>query len=106
MSDVSAKSKIFKALSDENRIRILLALQKAKTPQPKEGQACDPDSSGVMALAAALHLTPPTVSHHIKELVAAGLITTAKEGRWVRCSVNEKTLKTVTEFLNQFREGK
>lgn len=60
---------ISKALSDSNRVRILLAL--------REGEIC------VCRLIELLKLAPSTVSKHLTVLRQAGLIEGRKEGRWM-----------------------
>ncbi len=59
---------ITKALSDEGRVRILLAL--------REGELC------VCQLIELLALAPSTVSRHMAILRQAGLVELRKEGRW------------------------
>ncbi len=56
------------ALSDENRLRALAALQ--------QGELC------LCQLIALLQLAPSTVSRHMELLHQAGLVTRRKEGRW------------------------
>jgi len=60
-----ASSLLFKALADPNRLRILHALMKAPCY--------------VEQLAAGLDLTAPTISHHLKKLETAGLVTKTRE---------------------------
>lgn len=59
---------ITKALSDESRVRVLLAL--------REGELCLCQIVEVLALA------PSTVSKHVDLLRQAGLVEMRKEGRW------------------------
>ena len=63
---------VFKALADPVRLR-LLALIGAQDG----GEAC------VCDLTAAFELTAPTISHHLKVLREAGLITGDRRGTWV-----------------------
>ncbi len=60
---------IAQALSDDNRVRALVALRKQ--------ELC------VCQLITLLDLAPSTVSKHMTILKQAGLVETRKEGRWV-----------------------
>jgi DNA-binding transcriptional ArsR family regulator len=60
---------ITKALSDENRLRLLLAL--------RGGELC------ACQLTELLRLAPSTVSKHLFLLTNAGLLESRKEGRWI-----------------------
>jgi DNA-binding transcriptional ArsR family regulator len=72
------KSKVFKALADENRLRILSLLT------AREMCVCE-----VMV---ALDLTQPTASHHLRILENVGLVKDRKEGKWVFYSLSEPSL--------------
>ncbi|NBB95866.1 MAG: metalloregulator ArsR/SmtB family transcription factor [Planctomycetes bacterium] len=60
---------INKALSDENRVRVMLALA--------GGEMC------VCQIIELLGLAPSTVSKHMHVLQQAGLVDARKEGRWI-----------------------
>ncbi len=60
---------ITKALSDENRVRSLMALS--------GGELC------VCQIIELLALAPSTVSKHMAVLHQAGLVETRKDGRWI-----------------------
>ena len=62
-------TKVMKALSDENRVRLLKILQ--------ERMMC------VCEIQAALGIAQPTVSKHLRVLEQAGLVASAKDGLWV-----------------------
>lgn len=62
----------FAALADPVRLRLLSLLASAPA-----GEVC------VCELVEPLHRSQPTVSHHLKILVDAGLISGEKRGRWV-----------------------
>ncbi len=62
-------TEIAQALSDDNRVRALVALRKQ--------ELC------VCQLITLLDLAPSTVSKHMTILKQAGLVETRKEGRWV-----------------------
>lgn len=53
-------------------------------------------------VSADLGIAPSTVSHHIKELVRAGLISTARHGREVHCWVAPEVLRDLGRFFTGF----
>ena len=69
---------IFKALSDETRLRIIKLLE--------QGELC------VCDITAALDMVQPKVSFHLSALKEAGLIKDRKQGKWIHYSLNEKDL--------------
>ena len=66
---------IFKALSDETRLRILKLLE--------NGELC------VCDIVAALDMIQPKVSFHLAVLKEAGLIKDRKQGKWVHYSIDD-----------------
>ncbi len=64
---------IFKALGDENRIRILRLLH--------NGEKC------ACHLLEELNIGQSTLSHHMKILCDAGIVTGRKEGKWMHYSI-------------------
>ena len=69
-------TKIFKALSDPNRLRVLKALQTK--------------SLCVCEIKELLNLANSTVSQHLKILKDAGFIIEEKEGKWVNYRINSQ----------------
>jgi len=69
---------IFKALSDETRLRIIKLLEK--------GELC------VCDIVAALDIVQPKASFHLGVLWEAGLIKDRKQGKWIHYSLNESDL--------------
>ncbi|HYC00741.1 MAG TPA: metalloregulator ArsR/SmtB family transcription factor [Candidatus Limnocylindrales bacterium] len=67
--DVRPVSRLFKALADETRIRIVALLS--------HGELC------VCHLEAALGLSQPAASRHLAVLRNAGVVDTRREGSWV-----------------------
>lgn len=80
--------KIAKALSDRTRVQIIRELSK------KDRITCT--EAGEIA-----NLSQPTMSHHIKVLVDAGLLLTEKHGRHVIIWVNRNALKDFTGLLSE-----
>ncbi len=60
-----------KAIADPTRLRLLSLIQ-----AHEGGEAC------VCDLTAPVGLTQPTVSHHLKVLLDAGLVTRSRRGTW------------------------
>ncbi len=79
---------MFKALGDPTRVRLLSLI----AAQPgAEACICD--------LTAPVGLSQPTVSHHMKQLVNAGLITREQRGKWAFFKVVDSTLNTLSDAL-------
>ena len=76
---------VFKAISDENRIQIMEML--------KNGE-----QSAAMLLKKLL-ITQPTLSHHMKILVDAGLVMGRREGRWTHYSIIAEGVNVALEYL-------
>jgi ArsR family transcriptional regulator, arsenate/arsenite/antimonite-responsive transcriptional repressor len=92
MQTITAKdnTKIFKALSDGNRLRILKMLQSRPL--------CVCEITSILELAAS------TVSKHLSILKEAGFIIEEKEGKWVNYMINphpsEKRISTILSSLD------
>lgn len=69
--DAERLARTFKALGDPKRIRLLSLITAAA-----DGEAC------ICDLTEPVGLSQPTVSHHMKQLVDAGLATREQRGRW------------------------
>jgi len=76
--DLKERATVFKSLADEKRLKMLTLL--------KFREMC------VCELTAALGLTQPNLSHHIKKLENAGLVTHERRGKWVYYSLADKGL--------------
>ncbi len=86
METADKQSRLFKALADETRLRILKLLE------VREMCVCE-----VMV---ALGLTQPTASHHLGILENAGLVRNRKEGKWVFYSLSNPNLIKSMHKLN------
>lgn len=62
-----------------------------------QGPGGNPDS--VCDLTAPLDLSQPTISHHLKILVKAGILTREKRGLWAWYSVVPERLETLRRLL-------
>ncbi len=92
--DTNQMAKIFKALSNSNRLELYLKIAEAHEAGFKTGGECS-----VTDIISCLKIGAPTISHHIKELVNADLITTEKRGKFLICRVNEKIATEVSKIL-------
>ncbi|MBC8387330.1 MAG: winged helix-turn-helix transcriptional regulator [Actinobacteria bacterium] len=90
-------TKILKALSDENRIRIICLLKIKK-------DTC------VCELREVIGLSQPTVSSHLKILENAGLVSYRKEGQWVNYYINQNldvnTLNIINNIIDCLKNDK
>jgi ArsR family transcriptional regulator len=81
-------ARLFKALGDPTRVRLLSMIAAADT-----GEAC------ICDLTAPVGLSQPTVSHHMKQLVDAGLVTREQRGKWAYYSAVPEALDALASAL-------
>ncbi|GGJ41743.1 ArsR/SmtB family transcription factor [Deinococcus roseus] len=94
-----------KALADPTRLKIIGLLRSIcdkKDSEPQDPQ--DPTSYGI-SISQSLGLTQPTVSHHMKVLVEAGLVKATREGNTVYYSLNGEGFKPLTQFLEHHQNA-
>jgi len=85
--------KISKALGDANRLRILQHI----TKKGGCGQCAE--------IQDIIELTQPSISHHIKILIEAGLIEPEKEGRNHKYTLNEQLVKDYTHAISTIKSS-
>ncbi|MGW1494575.1 ArsR/SmtB family transcription factor [Streptomyces sp. NPDC002402] len=81
-------ARVLKAIADPTRLQMLHLIQAAPG-----GEAC------VCDLTERLGLRQPTISHHLKTMVTAGLLRRDKRGTWVWYSVDREGMEAVQEIL-------
>ena len=96
--DVEHLSETFKALSNPNRLRIFLRLVSYCSPEVSCSTEGD-EITCAMEVGRDLGIAPSTVSHHLKELRAAGLIRMKRRGKMVDCRVDLQTLREISDVL-------
>ncbi|MGV9674608.1 ArsR/SmtB family transcription factor [Nocardia sp. NPDC003482] len=79
---------VFKALADPVRLRLLSAIAARA-----DGEAC------VCDVSAGIDVSQPTVSHHLKVLREAGLLTSERRASWVYYRVVPEVLYRVSDSL-------
>ncbi len=95
LAQLKTMSKAFKALSNENRLRIYLEILKRRSKQV----ASEEHGCSLSEFMAHLNIGAPTVSHHIKELVNADLITVERHGKFMTCHLNEAMREQLEHFF-------
>jgi ArsR family transcriptional regulator, arsenate/arsenite/antimonite-responsive transcriptional repressor len=106
---LSNYSKIFKALSNEQRLKIFMMIYNGegdlngKSVFPVNDQSCclmsGPLKKAFTKACDCMDLSRSTVSHHFKELQNAGLIICEREGQMYHCRVNPEAVELIKAFL-------
>lgn len=79
---------VLKAIADPVRLRLISAVS-----GQEDGEAC------VCDLIEPVGLSQPTVSHHLKILVDAGVFTREQRGRWAYFRLVPATLRAVAQAI-------
>ena len=87
-ADAEQLAHAFKALGDPARVRLLSLIA-----AHDGGEAC------VCDLTDPLGLSQPTVSHHLKQLVDAGLVTREQRGKWAYYRVLQPALDALATAI-------
>ena len=82
---------VFKALCDENRVRILQLLT--------TGEKC------ACKLLEEIPVSQPTMSHHMKILCDSGIVVGRKEGKWMHYSISEEGRGQALALLERLTGG-
>ena len=77
---------IFKALSDETRLKIIDMLSC--------GELC------ACKILESFHITQPTLSYHMKTLCDSGLVLGRREGSWMHYSLNAEKFDSAQKLLS------
>jgi ArsR family transcriptional regulator, arsenate/arsenite/antimonite-responsive transcriptional repressor len=84
--NVVEQVQLFRALGDETRLQIVRLLARQAEP------LC------VCHVEAAFNLAQPTISHHLKVLREAGLVTTKRRGVWIYYRLNRARFGRLQEL--------
>jgi ArsR family transcriptional regulator, arsenate/arsenite/antimonite-responsive transcriptional repressor len=82
-------AQVLKALADPTRLRLV-----SMVAAHEGGEAC------VCDLTEPLGLTQPTISHHLKVLVDAGILTRDKRGKWAYYALVPSALDALSAILS------
>lgn len=86
-ANIVEQANIFKAFCDENRLQILTLL--------RGGELC------ACKLLEMLSISQPTLSHHMRILCQAGVVTGRKEGKWTHYSLCGQGIRQASSLLEQ-----
>jgi len=92
--DTQKMAKVFKALSNPNRLDLYLKIVEKQETSYKTECGCL-----INDIAKSLNIGAPTVSHHLKELSNAELIFTERKGKYLVARVNEEMINEVNALL-------
>ena len=90
--DYSKNTVFFKAMGDENRLKILDMLSC--------GEIC------ACEILQELAITQSTLSHHMKILCDCSLVIPRRAGKWTYYSLNKETVKAMKAFINTITSKK
>lgn len=94
MTDPQRLANAFKALSNPNRLQIYLEILQRRQLDSKNIHGC-----ALGDFIRSLNIGAPTVSHHIKELVNAGLIRVERNGKFITCHLDETMCAQLQGFF-------
>ncbi|MDQ0642588.1 ArsR/SmtB family transcription factor [Microbacterium murale] len=86
--DAERVAKVFKALGDPTRVRLMSLIAAGEG-----GEAC------ICDLTEPVGLSQGTVSHHMKLLADAGLVTREQRGKWAYFALNDGALDAAADAL-------
>jgi ArsR family transcriptional regulator len=87
-ADADATAALFRALADPHRVQIVNLL------------ATSPEAVCVCEFTGPLGLSQPTVSHHLKKLVTAGLLDREQRGTWAYYSLNRDAMRRLAAVVD------
>lgn len=95
----NTSAELFKALADPNRLKVLKLLS-----APPVNSRAGAESVCACDLEEVLGLSQPTVSHHMRLLVRAGLVRATKRGKWTDYALNTEGLERAQSLLRALQE--
>lgn len=87
-AEAERRAGLLKALADPVRLQLLNIISASPA---HEACVCD--------MTEAVQVSQPTVSHHLKTLVDAGILTRERRGSWAWFRLNASSLQDISSFL-------
>ena len=102
--DQKLAAAMFKALGDPTRLRIFEFLRACCCPVGVDNSGrvmpvAGPTAGEVCCQITGADRITSTISHHLKELRLAGLITVERRGKHMVCGVNQKAVEALATYL-------
>ncbi|MEI6603064.1 MAG: metalloregulator ArsR/SmtB family transcription factor [Clostridia bacterium] len=91
MNGTTTMTQVFKALADENRLKIVQLLS--------QGTLC------ACKILESFAFSQPALSQHMKVLITAGVVTGARQGNWMHYSLNEETMEGLKVFVTEIQSA-
>lgn len=92
-------AKIFKALSNEQRLKLFTMICKWSECVDNQCVLNDGIEKTFTRACDCLNLARSTISHHFKELQNAGLITCTRKGKTFSCKINYDIIQEIKDFI-------
>jgi ArsR family transcriptional regulator len=92
--NIKKMAKVMKALSHEKRLSLYLEIAE------NQESSFEVDGCHIAQVVSMLKLSAPTISHHLKELVNAELISTEKRGKFLAAIIDKQTLAEVSRVFS------
>jgi ArsR family transcriptional regulator, arsenate/arsenite/antimonite-responsive transcriptional repressor len=90
---------VFSALASPQRRAVLLMLAEAE--RDSAGGCCSSVDVCACRFSETLGLSAPTISHHMRLLLDAGLVTARKQGQWVYYRLRREALSEAAAALKE-----
>lgn len=101
--DTQQLAKAFKALAHPNRLQIYYEIMSRRAHEVETSDKdCLLGGCNLTEFIHSLNVGAPTISHHIKELVNAGLITVERNGKYMTCYPNDSMREQLKAFFDSF----
>jgi|GEM_PF-2221328 len=91
MNETTTMTQVFKALADENRLKIVRLLS--------QGTLC------ACKILESFAFSQPALSQHMKVLITAGVVIGARQGNWMHYSLNEETMEGLKVFVTEIQSA-
>jgi len=99
-TELKELAQMFKALSNKNRLRLFLEILREHQRDFRDHKSCL-----LNPIMGRLKIGAPTVSHHLKELVNAQLVSTERQGKFLTCSINPSVMRRLETFFAATSHG-